>query len=100
MTTQEIRKNISVINWSSDSNGGFVEYEFNAISKKITLTIPQLAASLLQIASIDNPDEIFSYSLSQWDALNIAIHEELINEINKEPGMMAIDKSIEKLKKP
>lgn len=99
MTTFDIRKNIKIISWGKNEHLSFFQYEYNGILKALELSIPALSSALFQLASIDDPDKVFNYIISQWDALNIVIHEELINEINKEDGMIAIDNAIKKLKK-
>lgn len=100
MTTQQIRKNILVYEFKNDAIDAEIRYLYNGTLKAFMASAEALYTELLAIGSVENKKQYSGYELSQWDALNLVIRHELAIEIEKEDGMMNIDKAIEKLKKP
>ena len=108
MTTEEIRKSIHVNGYGLYDHGIKVYYTWyknrNDKGKERVLILCEKDAidDLKSMGEIDtdNWDWVAdNYIFSQWDALNLVIRYKLAESIEKESGMLAIDKAVENLKK-
>lgn len=105
MNIYELRQSIIVTLFGAfwdDRDNARIGYNINGLAQPTLELIPEkLSSELIAIGSIDEgitDQELRSYQLSLWDALNIAIRHELAIEMDKEKGMMDIQTSIDKLK--
>lgn len=101
MNIYDLRRNILVYSFNTHSEGCSIAYTKQGKSNGIALTNIELLNELIAIGSLDtdlDPEEFADYTMSQWDALNIAIRFELAREAEKEIDNADIGKAIENLK--
>lgn len=98
MTLAEIRNMVHVYNYTSKGNNCRIYYYFNGRSKSLSLYWGALKKELIAIGSIEENDSLDNYVISQWEAISIAIRHEYAKALEEEPGMIDINKAIDKLK--
>jgi len=101
--TYNLRNCMHVAKYHSHSGGAMIYYIKQGITNVINFPNPELFKELIAIGSIDedsDPEYMADYSLSQWDALNIAIRYELAREQERELENSDIGKAINSLKPP
>jgi hypothetical protein len=103
MNIYELRRNILVYSFNTHSEGCSIAYTMRGKSNGIALTNMELLNELIAIGSLDthpDPEEFADYTMSQWDALNIAIRFELARETEKDLLDSDIFNTIAKITKP
>jgi hypothetical protein len=103
MNIYDLRRNILVYSFNTHSEGGSIAYTNNGRSNGMALTNIELYKELVAIGSLDentDPEEFADYTMSQWDALNIAIRFELARETENDLQNSDIFESIAKITKP
>jgi hypothetical protein len=121
MTTEQLRKEITVSHWNINIEGISIRYYKNSESDPIwlKLTPEESARELCAIGSIDEVSEggifnnlmlregtvsrnwngfIKEFKLCQWEALTLAIRHEMNLETEKDVNLLEMDKAIEALK--
>jgi len=116
MTTEQLRKEISVYNFGLSKIGIYVGYAQNGVTKTLTFTPEETAIQLQAIGSIHSwvaePFYIYieedkkvnwtafykNFVFSQWEALTLVIRHELGKELEKDTNLLEMDKAIEALK--
>jgi hypothetical protein len=124
MTTEQLRKEITVSHWNINIEGISIRYYKNSESDPIwlKLTPEESARELEAIGSIDSFElhgakSIFGslminhgntsqnwnsfikeFKLCQWEALTLAIRHEMNLETEKDVNLLEMDKAIEALK--
>lgn len=101
MNTYQLRKCIHVILFHLNSESGSISYIKNGTASCFCLSREEFFKELVAIGSVDEDieyEDFMDYSLSQWDALNIAIRYELTREQEKDIDNSDIGKAINKLK--
>lgn len=104
MSIKDIRNIVHVYAYTSHSGGATIKYLIHNQDKNeiIRLNNIKMFSELVAIGSLDqetDPEEFADYSISQWDALNIAIRHELSKETESELDKSAIGKAISNIKK-
>lgn len=100
MDIYQLRNCMQVTNYYTHTEGGMIYYIREGKTNIINLTSQELISELIAIGSLDeNPDseQIADYSMSQWDALNIAIRFEAAKDMEKEIDKADIGKAIKNI---
>lgn len=99
MNIYELRQAIKVEVYYQALTECTISYKKHGTSNIITLDNDTMAKELIAIGSIEETDsqKLIEHSLSQWDALNIAIRFELAREMDKEIDNSDIGKAIKKI---
>jgi hypothetical protein len=121
MTTEQLRKQIHVLEYNLNDKGIKIEYvrytdvDELGTKKTLWLTPEGSARQLSAIGSIDSYKEdafhlfwkgnhyswemfVPEFTLSQWEALTLTIRHEMGKEIEKDSNLLEMDKTIEALK--
>lgn len=122
MTTEQLRKEITVRNWYISADGIYIEYWRHTTISELQLNPEESAYQLSAIGSIESwtKDEnglqlrweefidrtvtwgwnVFhlTFKLSQWEALTLAIRYESEKELQNDANLLEMDKIIEALK--
>jgi hypothetical protein len=124
MTTEQLRKQIHVLEYNLNDKGIKIEYvrytdgDELGTKKMLLLNSKETARQLSIIGSIDSweaqPFRIFSsdwgddpqdwitfsntFTFCQWEALTLAIRHEMGKEIEKDSNLLEMDRTIEALK--
>jgi hypothetical protein len=112
MTTEQLRKEIEVINWEISEKGIYIGYRRNEITGYYLLLNPEeTACELCAIGSIDDDlnlilscdtfwvDFVKEFKLCQWEALTLVIRHEANREVDKEVDQSDIGKAVNNLLK-
>lgn len=99
MDIYELRRKINVYNFGHHDGGASIFYKKGEQYCSFNLDKETLGKELNAIGSIDAdfPGELDDYTISQWDALNIAIRFEQSREMDKEIDNSDIGKAIKKI---
>lgn len=103
MDIYKLRNCMLVTNFYSHTEGAMIYYIREGKTNIINLDRDALNAELVAIGSLDEDSDnehIADYSLSQWDALNIAIRFELAREAQKELEGSDLFNAIANITKP
>ncbi|SRR6266540_935543 len=121
MTTEQLRKQIHVLDYCINEEGIEIKYIRYAdgdelgTKKTVWLNPEETARQLSIIGSIDSwESDIFllnyenkqfpwlpfvnTFELSQWEALTLAIRHEMAIEVEKDDNLLEMDKAIEALR--
>lgn len=100
MTIQQLREHITVFKYFIFQDCAVIEYYFKTEKKALSLLFDQLKISLFAIGSIDDSELISlkEYTLSQWDALNLAIRHEYELHLESDDNLLDITAAMDKLK--
>lgn len=99
MDIYELRRKINVYNFGHHVAGVTIFYKVDEQYSNVCLDPETLAKELDAIGSLDSnyPGELANYTISQWDALNIAIRFELARAMDKELDNSDIGKAIKNI---
>lgn len=103
MDIYKLRTCMLVTNFYSHTEGAMIYYQRENKNNVLNLNRSVLNAELVAIGSLDEDSDqeyIADYSLSQWDALNIAIRFELTKDVQKEMDNSDLFKAIANITKP
>lgn len=122
MTTEQLRKEITVYSYGIYDKGIYIGYTRKGDTKHLTLDPEECARQLSAIGSIESWsngelglqlrwEEVInrsvtwgwnvfylSFKLSQWEALTLAIRHEYEKELEKDANLLELDTAIEALK--
>lgn len=122
MTTEQLRKEITVSSYRLHDEGIYIGYSRKNDTKHLTLNPEECAFQLSAIGSIESWSNgelglqlqwedvlnrsvtwswnvfCLSFKLSQWEALTLAIRHEAEKELEKDSNLLEMDKAIEALK--
>lgn len=105
MNIYDLRKAIEVTLFTKTSYGAWIQYTKKGKTNSINLDTDTLFKELISIGAYednchDRTEFDDSISISQWDALNIAIRHELKKETEKELKASDIFEAIAQIIKP